>query len=155
MMPLMTSALKTLKAHEVARGSTLLNITQQIAASVGVAIMSVVLTNGLKNDPLLKASTAFNEARPASRTRRSSAPSRAQFPEVAALLAKGQEVLMAAVHEAMAVRVRQHLLGGRDPAHPHADPGVLPAAQARGVAPARRRDRRRRRADGVCSTEVG
>ena len=33
MMPLFTSALKTLKAHEVARGSTLLNITQQIASS--------------------------------------------------------------------------------------------------------------------------
>jgi len=48
MMPLFTSALKTLKAHEVARGSTLLNITQQIASSVGVAIMSVILTNHLK-----------------------------------------------------------------------------------------------------------
>ncbi len=62
MMPLMTSALKTLKSHEVARGSTLLNISQQIASSIGVAIMSVVLTNGLNNDPLLKASKAFNEA---------------------------------------------------------------------------------------------
>jgi len=49
MMPLFTSALKVLKAHEVARGSTLLNITQQIAASVGVAIMSVVLTNQIKD----------------------------------------------------------------------------------------------------------
>jgi len=48
MMPLFTSALKTLKAHEVARGSTLLNITQQIASSVGVAIMSVLLTNHLQ-----------------------------------------------------------------------------------------------------------
>jgi len=48
MMPLFTSALKTLKAHEVARGSTLLNITQQIASSVGVATMSVILTNQLK-----------------------------------------------------------------------------------------------------------
>ncbi|MBO0703329.1 MAG: DHA2 family efflux MFS transporter permease subunit [Candidatus Dormibacteraeota bacterium] len=45
MMPLFTSALKTLKAHEVARGSTLLNINQQIASSVGVAVMSVLLTN--------------------------------------------------------------------------------------------------------------
>ena len=34
MMPLFTSALKTLTAHEVARGSTLLNITQQVASSV-------------------------------------------------------------------------------------------------------------------------
>jgi MFS family permease len=49
MMPIMTSALKTLRPAEVARGSTLLNITQQIASSVGVAVMSVILTNGLKN----------------------------------------------------------------------------------------------------------
>ncbi|KUL22737.1 DHA2 family efflux MFS transporter permease subunit [Actinoplanes awajinensis] len=52
MMPIMTSALKTLRAAEVARGSTLLNITQQIASSVGVAIMSVILTNGLKDAQL-------------------------------------------------------------------------------------------------------
>src|SRR5258708_17953038 len=49
MMPIMTSALRTLRAAEVARGSTLLNITQQIASSVGVAVMSVILTNGLKD----------------------------------------------------------------------------------------------------------
>jgi EmrB/QacA subfamily drug resistance transporter len=48
MMPIMTSALKTLRPAEVARGSTLLNINQQIASSVGVAVMSVILTNGLK-----------------------------------------------------------------------------------------------------------
>ncbi len=52
MMPLFTSALKTLKAPEVARGSTLLNITQQIASSCGVAIMSVLLTNHLQASKL-------------------------------------------------------------------------------------------------------
>jgi EmrB/QacA subfamily drug resistance transporter len=52
MMPIMTSALKTLTSHEVARGSTLLNIVQQIASSVGVAVMSVLLTNHLKDSPL-------------------------------------------------------------------------------------------------------
>ena len=52
MMPLFTTALKTLTHHEVARGSTLLNITQQIASSVGVAIISVVLTSQLKAAPL-------------------------------------------------------------------------------------------------------
>jgi ABC-type amino acid transport system permease subunit len=52
MMPLFTSALKTLKAHQVARGSTLLNITQQIASSVGVATMSVILTNHLQASKL-------------------------------------------------------------------------------------------------------
>jgi EmrB/QacA subfamily drug resistance transporter len=49
MMPLFTSALKTLKSHEVARGSTLLNINQQIASSVGVAVISVVLTAQLND----------------------------------------------------------------------------------------------------------
>jgi EmrB/QacA subfamily drug resistance transporter len=48
MMPLFTTALKTLTNQEVARGSTLLNITQQIASSVGVAVISVMLTNQLK-----------------------------------------------------------------------------------------------------------
>ncbi|HET7386055.1 MAG TPA: DHA2 family efflux MFS transporter permease subunit [Nocardioidaceae bacterium] len=52
MMPLFTAALKTLTHHEVARGSTLLNITQQIASSVGVAVMSVLLTNHLKSSTL-------------------------------------------------------------------------------------------------------
>ncbi|MFG3422555.1 DHA2 family efflux MFS transporter permease subunit [Micromonospora sp. NPDC048063] len=47
MMPIMTSALKTLSAHEVARGSTLVNILQQIGGSVGAAVMSVILTNEL------------------------------------------------------------------------------------------------------------
>jgi EmrB/QacA subfamily drug resistance transporter len=45
MMPLFTAALQTLKPHTVARGSTLMNIMQQIASSVGAAVMSVVLTN--------------------------------------------------------------------------------------------------------------
>jgi EmrB/QacA subfamily drug resistance transporter len=53
MMPVMTSALKTLTHHEVARGSTLLNITQQVASSVGVAIMSVILTNHLNDSPVI------------------------------------------------------------------------------------------------------
>ena len=53
MMPLFTSALRTLTNHEVARGSTLLNITQQIASSVGVAVMSVILTNNLKDSPTI------------------------------------------------------------------------------------------------------
>ena len=58
MMPLMTSALRTLRSHEVARGSTLLNIVQQIASSVGVATMSVVLTNNLAAAPLAGPATA-------------------------------------------------------------------------------------------------
>jgi MFS family permease len=53
MMPLFTSALKTLAAHAVARGSTLLTITQQVAASIGVATMSVLLTNSLNSSPVI------------------------------------------------------------------------------------------------------
>ncbi len=56
MMPLFTSALRTLGQSEVARGSTLLNITQQIASSVGVAVMSVILTNQLKGADLVAGS---------------------------------------------------------------------------------------------------
>ncbi|PZG24049.1 MFS transporter [Micromonospora craterilacus] len=47
MMPIMTSALRTLTGHEVARGSTLVNILQQIGGSVGAAVMSVILTKEL------------------------------------------------------------------------------------------------------------
>jgi EmrB/QacA subfamily drug resistance transporter len=49
MMPIMTSALQTLSDHEIARGSTLMNITQQVAASIGTALFSVLLTNGFKS----------------------------------------------------------------------------------------------------------
>ena len=60
MMPIMTTALRNLRPHEVARGSTLLNINQQIASSVGVATMSVVLTNNLKGSTgLAGAGAAF------------------------------------------------------------------------------------------------
>ena len=58
MMPLFTSALKTLRAHEVARGSTLLNINQQIGSSVGVAVISVILTAHLNASDLAKPAMA-------------------------------------------------------------------------------------------------
>jgi EmrB/QacA subfamily drug resistance transporter len=51
MMPIMTSALKTLTSHEVARGSTLVNILQQIGSSIGAAVMSVILTSELNDSP--------------------------------------------------------------------------------------------------------
>ncbi|MEU0090548.1 DHA2 family efflux MFS transporter permease subunit [Kribbella sp. NPDC006257] len=53
MMPLFTTALRTLSGAQIARGSTLLNITQQIASSVGVATMSVILTNQLNDSPIV------------------------------------------------------------------------------------------------------
>jgi EmrB/QacA subfamily drug resistance transporter len=45
MMPVFTAAMASLKEAQVARGSTLLNITQQVAASIGTALFSVLLTN--------------------------------------------------------------------------------------------------------------
>ncbi|WP_024805211.1 DHA2 family efflux MFS transporter permease subunit [Nocardia sp. BMG51109] len=49
MMPTMTAAIRTLTHQQVARGTTLMNIVNQTAASIGTATMSVVLTN-LLND---------------------------------------------------------------------------------------------------------
>src|SRR4029453_18276498 len=49
MMPIMTSALKSLSHADVARGSTLVNILQQIGSSIGGAVISVILTSHLNN----------------------------------------------------------------------------------------------------------
>ncbi|MEO7126538.1 MAG: DHA2 family efflux MFS transporter permease subunit [Nakamurella sp.] len=51
MMPVMSAALATLTHHEVARGSTLMNIVQQAAGSIGTAVMSVILTNQYLSHP--------------------------------------------------------------------------------------------------------
>jgi EmrB/QacA subfamily drug resistance transporter len=48
MMPIMSAALATLTDHNIARGSTLMNITQQVASSIGFALFSVLLTHGLQ-----------------------------------------------------------------------------------------------------------
>ncbi|NUR07992.1 MAG: DHA2 family efflux MFS transporter permease subunit [Nocardioidaceae bacterium] len=55
MMPIMTSALQTLKDAQIARGSTLMNITQQVAASIGTALFSVLLTNGFNGSEAVTA----------------------------------------------------------------------------------------------------
>ena len=62
MMPIMTSALKTLKAHDVARGSTLINVLQQVGSSIGVALMSVLLTDHFKDSAAATAAQAIGEA---------------------------------------------------------------------------------------------
>jgi EmrB/QacA subfamily drug resistance transporter len=49
MMPIMSAALATLREHTIARGSTLMNIVQQVAASIGTAVFTVLLTNGLQD----------------------------------------------------------------------------------------------------------
>jgi EmrB/QacA subfamily drug resistance transporter len=52
MMPIITAALQTLTHQSVARGSTLMNIVQQVASSIGTATMSVVLTNQVQSRAL-------------------------------------------------------------------------------------------------------
>lgn len=61
MMPTMTAALQTLRDHMIARGSTLMNIVQQVAMSIGTAIMSVVLTNQIAGSELAGAAVASQE----------------------------------------------------------------------------------------------
>jgi EmrB/QacA subfamily drug resistance transporter len=58
MMPIMSGALASLTDHQVARGSTLMNIVQQAAGSIGTAVMSVVLTNQVLASPTASAYSA-------------------------------------------------------------------------------------------------
>ncbi|XVU25306.1 DHA2 family efflux MFS transporter permease subunit [Actinoplanes sp. CA-054009] len=64
MMPIMTSALRTLSHSEVARGSTLVNILQQIGGSIGTAIMSVILTSQLNGSAEIPGVTNPNNGEP-------------------------------------------------------------------------------------------
>ncbi len=109
MMPIMTSAIKTLTAHTVARGSTLLNITQQIASSIGVAVLSVVLTNQLKGRPLVGQAQAFGEAAKTVKDPSAMGALLERYPAVAKVLAPfgtdqaaGQKALATQVHDVMA-----------------------------------------------------
>ncbi|GJO50840.1 multidrug resistance protein B [Mycobacterium marinum] len=45
MMPLAGAAVLTLKPREIARGSTLISVTQQVGGSIGTALMATILTN--------------------------------------------------------------------------------------------------------------
>jgi EmrB/QacA subfamily drug resistance transporter len=45
MMPLFSGAMQTLRRTQIANASTALNIMQQVSASVGTAVLSVILTN--------------------------------------------------------------------------------------------------------------
>ena len=95
MMPLMTSALKTLAPQQIARGSTLLNIVQQIGSSVGVAIMSTVLTDRMKDSKLVQVGQAIEE-----QAKQKVSPTTEQLQVVAQ--AGGQKSFMAQVASDMA-----------------------------------------------------
>jgi len=78
MMPLFTAALQTLAGPTIARGSTLMNITQQIASSVGAAVMSVVLTNEIKSSSVAGPAIAYNTAGAAGQAKMGKPPGFAQ-----------------------------------------------------------------------------
>ncbi|WP_026342798.1 DHA2 family efflux MFS transporter permease subunit [Nocardia sp. BMG111209] len=58
MMPTMTAAIQTLTHQQVARGSTLMNIVNQTAGSIGTALMSMLLTTLLKNEQFARPAIA-------------------------------------------------------------------------------------------------
>jgi EmrB/QacA subfamily drug resistance transporter len=62
MMPIMSAALAALEDASIARGSTLMNITQQVAASIGTALFSVLLTNAFQGHRSIEAATAVGQA---------------------------------------------------------------------------------------------
>jgi MFS family permease len=62
MMPVFTAALASLEHQDVARGSTLMNITQQVSASIGTALFSVLLTNAYNQHPSTKVTLAIQSA---------------------------------------------------------------------------------------------
>jgi EmrB/QacA subfamily drug resistance transporter len=45
MMPLSVASVQALAPHEIARGTTLISVAQQVGGSVGTALMSTILTN--------------------------------------------------------------------------------------------------------------
>jgi EmrB/QacA subfamily drug resistance transporter len=45
MMPLSVASVQALAPHEIARGTTLMSVSQQVGGSMGTALMSVILTN--------------------------------------------------------------------------------------------------------------
>ena len=51
MMPIMSAAMATLRPGDIPDGSTLMNVVQQIAASIGTAVIGVILANNIAARP--------------------------------------------------------------------------------------------------------
>jgi hypothetical protein len=49
MMPAMAAAYATLERHEVPRATPMLNVLQRVGGSLGVAIFTVILENGIED----------------------------------------------------------------------------------------------------------
>ncbi|WP_041303945.1 DHA2 family efflux MFS transporter permease subunit [Mycolicibacterium rhodesiae] len=59
LLPLSASAVQTLAEHQIARGSTLIALTEMFASAVGSALMSVLLTNQLGRSENISAATTM------------------------------------------------------------------------------------------------
>ncbi|MCV7200372.1 DHA2 family efflux MFS transporter permease subunit [Mycobacterium angelicum] len=86
MMPLSAAAVQSLAPHQIARGSTLVNVNQQVAASVGTALMSVILTSQFNRSENISAAKKIavlqeDSARRGVPVDPSSMPARALDPE--------------------------------------------------------------------------
>ncbi|MCW2654101.1 MAG: transporter [Mycobacterium sp.] len=79
MMPVSGSAVQALGPHQVARGSTLINVNQQVAGSVGTALMSVILTNQFNHSTYMAAAGKMAAVQQEA-ARRGVPPDPTQFP---------------------------------------------------------------------------
>jgi DHA2 family multidrug resistance protein len=79
MMPVSGSAVQTLRHDQVARGSTLINVNQQVAGSVGTALMSVILTSQFNHSPYIAAANKIAELQQEA-AKRGVPPDPRQFP---------------------------------------------------------------------------
>lgn len=59
MMPVSGAAVQALQSHQIARGSTLINVNQQVAGSIGTAIMSMILTSKFNSSPYISTAAEF------------------------------------------------------------------------------------------------
>lgn len=53
-MPLTAAAVQSLAPHQIARGSALINVNLQVAASISTALMSVILTSQFDHSKTLQ-----------------------------------------------------------------------------------------------------
>ncbi len=63
MMPLSGCAVQALAPPQIARGSTLISVNQQVAGSVGTALMSVILTNQFNRSENIAAASSITAQR--------------------------------------------------------------------------------------------
>ncbi|MBV8927646.1 MAG: DHA2 family efflux MFS transporter permease subunit [Mycobacteriaceae bacterium] len=79
MMPVSGSAVRGLAPHQIARGSTLINVNQQVAGSIGTALMSVILTSQFNRSEYVLAAGKIAAAQ-SEAARRGTPPDPTKFP---------------------------------------------------------------------------